>query len=170
MKIAIWKRMEEGKPHQRMPHRGDPDDLKERWNTMSRASKHDLSNALQYSDWNGIRQILLDMNTRKECLTETLCKELGKRAIMAVYKGTMSVRNYMPNLRLELFPRYHRSGPAACMLADPETTLRYLNFPSMGYKLNQYNSAELLWRRIPLSRRAKTYRHAFEAGAHLAPK
>jgi hypothetical protein len=161
-----WLSQEKLPAHKRFPAPHSPLDINVRANILQQNFQKELAGHIRKADVLGIRQVLNVIVRRKQVLPGNLVRKLSNCIIMATYKGRMPLRFSNP-LPLWVFPRYLRASVAAVALCDPVELLKYLNYPSLGYKLNASFSGETLWRRVPPSIRVKCYRDAFEAGAAL---
>ena len=121
----------------------------------------------KYQNWEVIHKILAEAATSKNMLTAPAVRKLSIAILHAIYKGFKTKRYALP---LEMFPRYLRASIASVNLSDPTQLLAYMKYPSLGYRLNNVNTAELIWRRVDPKVRAKMYRMAFENGAALIRK
>ena len=161
-----WLRLEKLPAHRRLPPKTDETIRKWSRSIDFRTTK-ELTQACKYQNWDVIHKILAEAATSKNMLTAPAVRKLSIAILHAIYKGFKTKRYSLP---LVMFPRYLRASIASVNLSDPTQLLAYMKYPSLGYRLNNVNTAELIWRRVDPKVRAKMYRMAFENGAALIRK
>jgi hypothetical protein len=161
-----WLRLEKLPAHRRLPPKTD--ETVQKWSrSIDFRTTKELTQACKYQNWDVIHKILAEAATSKNMLTAPAVRKLSIAILHAIYKGFKTKRYSLP---LEMFPRYLRASIASVNLSDPTQLLAYMKYPSLGYRLNNVNTAELIWRRVDPKVRAKMYRMAFENGAALIRK
>jgi hypothetical protein len=158
-----WMRLEKLPAHRRLPPKENAS-VKKWTRSINFKTCKAISIACKYQNWTKISELLAEAEQNQEMLTALVVRRLSLAILHTIYKGYKIKKH---NLPLEMFPRYMRASVASVNLCDPIQLLNYFQFPSLGYKLNSVNTAEIVWRRVGCSHRARIYRIAFEKGAAL---
>lgn len=162
-KRKLWQKQERMTAKQRISNIGDQNNIEKWEKVITRNESKKLKDAIEINDWPRVISLLEKTESNKEKLTLANVKRLSNMIRMSIYRGTYSYRGVA--LKIALFPEKTRCSVAAVNLCCPKKLLEYMNFPSLAFKLNQSNTGESLWRRIPSHERINMYRKAFEAGA-----
>ncbi|CBY10883.1 unnamed protein product [Oikopleura dioica] len=161
-----WLRLEKLPAHRRLPSK-DTVIVKKWTRSINFKTCKAISIACRYQNWIKISQVLSEASRNQEKLTAQAVRRLSMAVLHSIYKG-LKIGKF--NLPLEMFPRYLRASIASVNLSNPVQLLDYLQYPSLGYRINRINTGEVIWRRISHVYRAKMYRIAFEKGAALIRK
>jgi len=161
-----WLRLEKLPAHRRLPPKTD-ETVKNWSRSIDFRTTKELIQACKYQNWDTIHNILAEAASNKKMLTAQAVRKLSIAVLHAIYKGCRRKKYALP---LEMFPRYLRASIASVNMSDPIQLLAYMQYPSLGYRLNNVNTADVIWRRVDPKIRVTIYRRAFENGAALIRK